>query len=141
MKLHRLVLVVALTTVAGPAWGQQPPAFPNAYPPDLARLQGTWKVTLTDGDAKDSRWQFVHNDHVSVVDGGKMISLPFKVKEGLLVLQIPGQKWTGRYTFVDNDTLFLRLPKLGPDASGHTTMVLERVSGPAVPVVEKKAER
>jgi hypothetical protein len=101
-----------------------------------AKLRGQWRTTLTNAEVTLSRWRF-GDDTVSIFSGSDAGSISIELHstchvavkgpKQVLVFQVLGQKVTAQYAFVDNDTLFVRLPRLGQDDPGFDTYVLERV--------------
>jgi hypothetical protein len=147
MKNYRFAIVVACVTLSGQASAQPlpqgqtvpAPVRPQDLPPlpiadplttDATILQGTWQVKLTDVEpSKEARWIFADKS-VTFKEGATMSVLPFQLQQNAsqkaIVFQLPGQKLTGTYTLVDNDTIFVRLRQPGAAGSGFSMFVLVR---------------
>src|SRR5947209_4745775 len=145
MKLYRFALVVALLTVASKAngdiinFGYTPPTA------DRVRLDGTWKVPRTNADSKVYRWRFTKGNLEIMHEGETPETMPYNLmKEGekqYVVLKVLGQRWAGQYSFFDDDTVILRLPRIGQNASGLDTFVLERMKEQPSSKPQAKKER
>jgi hypothetical protein len=99
--------------------------------PEREQLLGTWKVTAASGDfhsrnQDQCRWAF--GDRLVVKDGRSSIEVPYIVTgEGprrTLSFRLLGQRWTGTYCLLDDDTVVIRLAQ--PGAAAPSVVVLLR---------------